>query len=142
MIKMEDKEYNQEDGFKLYQKKQVVVKAKRMEDAFKVETLENNAGETMHGKAGDYLIIGIRGEKYPCDAEIFHETYVPYEGFKYTDREILLIRFMNKYENLCREDRKEIACYVDRKPYTWNVVFLEIINKTELSQRMLEKVFK
>ena len=29
----------------------------------------------MKGKAGDYLIEGIKGELYPCDKEIFKETY-------------------------------------------------------------------
>jgi hypothetical protein len=30
---------------------------------------------TMRGKAGDYLIIGVHGEMYPCDKTIFEETY-------------------------------------------------------------------
>ncbi len=29
----------------------------------------------MEGKVGDYLITGIKGEKYPCRADIFKETY-------------------------------------------------------------------
>jgi hypothetical protein len=29
----------------------------------------------MYGEADDYLIIGVRGEIYPCDKEIFRETY-------------------------------------------------------------------
>jgi hypothetical protein len=26
------------------------------------------------GNAGDYLVTGIKGEQYPCDAEIFEEV--------------------------------------------------------------------
>lgn len=28
---------------------------------------------------GDFIITGVRGEKYPCKAEIFHLTYEPVE---------------------------------------------------------------
>lgn len=38
-----------------------------------VYTLE---GE-MTAKLGDYIIKGVRGECYPCDREIFEETYEP-----------------------------------------------------------------
>lgn len=38
-----------------------------------VYTLE---GE-MTAKLGDYIIKGVRGEFYPCDREIFEETYEP-----------------------------------------------------------------
>jgi len=41
-----------------------------MED-FKVHTLEG----VMQGKAGDYLMVGVRGELYVCDQDIFRETY-------------------------------------------------------------------
>lgn len=29
----------------------------------------------VHGKYGSYLVRGVRGELYVCDAEIFEETY-------------------------------------------------------------------
>jgi hypothetical protein len=29
----------------------------------------------LEGKVGDYLMIGIKGEMYPCDKDIFEETY-------------------------------------------------------------------
>jgi len=41
---------------------------------FEVDTLE---GEGLSGKAGDYLMRGVKGELYPCDREIFEETYAP-----------------------------------------------------------------
>lgn len=47
-----------------------------MEEPFSVETLEG----TMEGKAGDWLMIGVRGEMYPCDAEIFEQSYEPIQG--------------------------------------------------------------
>lgn len=54
----------------LYRKK-TLTKAVRMPEPFSVETLEG----TMEGKRDDYLMIGVNGEMYPCDAEIFAKTY-------------------------------------------------------------------
>ena len=56
-----------------YRKKPISVLAKQMKHPFEVETLEGR----MKGKAGDYLIRGVEGEMYPCDAGIFHKTYEP-----------------------------------------------------------------
>lgn len=36
-----------------------------------IETLEG----VMVANVGDYIIKGVKGEYYPCKAEIFHETY-------------------------------------------------------------------
>lgn len=36
-----------------------------------IETLEG----TMEGKPGCYVIKGVKGEFYPCDKEIFEQTY-------------------------------------------------------------------
>ena len=52
-------------------KKPVEVDARQMPDDFEVDTLEG----TMKGKAGDWLITGVGGEMYPCDAAIFEATY-------------------------------------------------------------------
>lgn len=41
-----------------------------------VRTLEG----TMRMEAGDWLITGIKGEKYPCKPDIFAATYEPVEG--------------------------------------------------------------
>lgn len=38
-----------------------------------IKTLEG----TMIAKAGDYIIKGVKGEIYPCKADIFEETYEP-----------------------------------------------------------------
>jgi len=51
--------------------KPIVVHATQLNFSFKVTTIE---GE-MSGKAGDYLVIGVDGEKYPVDKDIFEKTY-------------------------------------------------------------------
>jgi len=38
-----------------------------------IPTLEGN----MIGKVGDWLIRGVKGEFYPCKADIFEATYEP-----------------------------------------------------------------
>jgi len=54
-----------------FRKKPVVIKARRIYKPFRVQTKEG----IMSGKAGDWLIIGIEGEAYPCDHRIFEKTY-------------------------------------------------------------------
>lgn len=56
---------------KRYTKKPIPVRAMQISEEFIVDTLEGRHT----GKAGDYLMIGIRGERYPCDREIFEESY-------------------------------------------------------------------
>jgi len=58
-------------NFKVYKKKPVKIKAVQMNKEFEVETLEG----VLKGKVGDYLLQGVKGELYPCDKEIFEETY-------------------------------------------------------------------
>ena len=53
-------------------KRPIVVHAKRIDEAFRVNTLEGNYKQ---GKAGDYLMEGINGELYICDGSIFEKTY-------------------------------------------------------------------
>lgn len=52
-------------------KKPIVVNALKMLVDFEVDTLEG----THQGKAGDYLLKGIKGELYPVRKDIFEETY-------------------------------------------------------------------
>ena len=52
-------------------KKPIPIRCIHMSEAFEVTTLEG----TLIGKAGDYLMVGVRGELYPCAKEIFEETY-------------------------------------------------------------------
>ena len=58
-------------GYKLYRKKPLIVQAKEMKEDFEVDTLEG----VMQGKAGDFQIIGIKGERYPCARDIFLQSY-------------------------------------------------------------------
>jgi len=58
-------------NFKECRKKPVVVQAAQINEEFIVDTLEG----PLKGHAGDYLIIGVRGERYPIRQDIFEETY-------------------------------------------------------------------
>jgi hypothetical protein len=53
-------------------KRPIVINAKRIDEDFRVNTLEGNYKQ---GKAGDYLMKGIDGELYICDGPIFEKTY-------------------------------------------------------------------
>ena len=64
-------EYDRKVIFSSFRKKPITIKAAQMQDSFEVVTLEG-----LHsGGPGDYLIIGIEGEKYPCKKRIFEKTY-------------------------------------------------------------------
>lgn len=54
-------------------KKPIIVHALQLNfpEGFTVTTI---AG-TVTAKAGDYLMFGTNGEKYPCDKDIFEKTY-------------------------------------------------------------------
>ena len=55
-----------------YIKKPIPIHAIQIFEDFEVETLEG----IMKGHKFDYLITGIKGEKYPCDRDIFESSYV------------------------------------------------------------------
>lgn len=50
---------------------ELVLKVKNGVTCILIETLEG----TMEGKPGCYVIKGVKGEFYPCDKEIFEQTY-------------------------------------------------------------------
>lgn len=52
-------------------KKPLRVKCVQINEPFQVETLEG----TLEGKSGDWLMIGVNGEMYAIDDEIFKKTY-------------------------------------------------------------------
>ena len=52
-------------------KRPIPIRCLQMHEPFTVETKEG----TLSGQAGDYLMVGVRGEMYPCSKEIFEETY-------------------------------------------------------------------
>lgn len=59
-----------------YRKKPVVIYAKRLTERREIHTLEG----TMVGEPGDWLIIGVKGEQYPCKDAIFRATYENLDG--------------------------------------------------------------
>lgn len=66
------KTYDQPDlPFRKAVKKPIPINCVQMKEDFEVETAEG----TLRGKAGDYLMMGVNGELYPCSREIFEKTY-------------------------------------------------------------------
>ncbi len=57
--------------FQTAKKKPIAIKCAQISEPFEVETMEG----TMRGKAGDWLMIGVNGEKYVCDDAIFRKSY-------------------------------------------------------------------
>ena len=60
-------------GGNSYRKLPVTVEAIPLADKTSVET---DSG-TLVGQPGDWLVSGVNGSQYPCDAKIFEETYEP-----------------------------------------------------------------
>ena len=56
-----------------FKKKPLVVEAYQTKKTLKIKTLEG----VMTASPGDWIITGIRGEKYPCKPDIFKQTYDP-----------------------------------------------------------------
>ena len=54
-----------------FRKKPVVISAYQTDKELKIQTLE---GE-MTANVGDWIIIGVNGEVYPCKPDIFAKTY-------------------------------------------------------------------
>lgn len=73
------------EEWEAFRKKPVVIAAKEMKKPFCVSTIEGD----MEGKKGDYLIIGVEGEMYPCDQRIFKKTYEPVNR-RPTEKELTL----------------------------------------------------
>lgn len=61
------------EGVLKVRKKSLIVHAIQMNfpEGFEVTTKEGK----LCGKQGDYLMIGVEGEKYPIDKAIFEKTY-------------------------------------------------------------------
>lgn len=58
-----------------FRKKPVVIEAVRTEKMVSIETLEG----VMTANPGDWIITGIKGERYPCKPDVFAATYEPVE---------------------------------------------------------------
>lgn len=58
-----------------YRKKPVVIEATQTDVELTVETLEG----PLHASPGDWIITGVKGERYPCKPDVFAATYEPVE---------------------------------------------------------------
>ena len=58
--------------FKEAVKKPIKVRCAQINEPFEVDTLEGK----MIGQKGDWLMVGVNGELYPCADEIFKKTYI------------------------------------------------------------------
>lgn len=56
-----------------FRKKPVIIDAEQLIEDIIVPTLEGD----MRGHRGDWLITGVKGEKYVCRDDIFKMTYEP-----------------------------------------------------------------
>ncbi len=56
-----------------FRKRPVIIEAVRLTERVVIHTLEG----AMVGEPGDWLITGVKGERYPCKDEIFRLTYEP-----------------------------------------------------------------
>jgi hypothetical protein len=54
-------------------KKPVIIEAYQVFEEVNIETLEG----IMTASAGDWIVKGIHGEKYPVKPDIFQKTYEP-----------------------------------------------------------------
>lgn len=63
--------YKEDSQVKKYRKKPIIVEAYIANEEEYIKTLEG----TMKANKGDYIITGVKGEKYPCKPDVFKETY-------------------------------------------------------------------
>jgi hypothetical protein len=63
--------------FQKFRKKPVVILAKQLQEG-EMEFIHTLEG-TMQANPGDWIIIGVAGEMYPCRDDIFAKTYEPVE---------------------------------------------------------------
>ena len=70
MLKISSQNLSQYD-FKRAIKKSIPIRCLQIDEPFEVETMEG----VLRGKKGDWLMVGVSGEVYPCDREIFEKTY-------------------------------------------------------------------
>ena len=54
-----------------FRKKPIVVEAEQTLVEVYIATLEG----TMRAEPGDWIITGVKGERYPCKPDIFEATY-------------------------------------------------------------------
>ncbi len=63
--------YKEDSQVKKYRKKPIIVEAYIATKEEHIKTLEG----TMKADKGDYVITGVKGERYPCKPDVFKQTY-------------------------------------------------------------------
>lgn len=58
---------------KKFKKKPIIIEAYQTDKEIIIQTLEG----PLKADIGDWIITGIRGEKYPCKPDVFVKTYEP-----------------------------------------------------------------
>ena len=51
-----------------------------------------------------------------------------------------LHKFLDKYHGMWDEQRRKVCCELNEQIYSWNVVYLEVLNDTNLSKEMLKAI--
>jgi hypothetical protein len=59
-----------------FRKRPVEVEAYQVHEDLYIETLEGR----MHASPGDWIVVGVHGERYPVKPDIFEKTYEPVRG--------------------------------------------------------------
>ena len=49
-------------------------------------------------------------------------------------------KFLRVYANLPINVRKEIIAVINKKPLSWNVAYIEVVNNTKLGGKILKKL--
>ena len=63
--------YKEDSQVKKYRKKPIIVEAYIANEEEYIKTLEG----TMKANKGDYIITGVKGERYPCKPDVFKQSY-------------------------------------------------------------------
>ena len=63
-------------NFKRFMPRSIPKQAIQMPHDFQVTTLEG----VQTGSKGDWLMVGVNGERYICKDEVFQKTYFPIES--------------------------------------------------------------
>lgn len=53
-------------------------------------------------------------------------------------KEDLREKFLSIYSNIPLNVRKEIVLVLEKEPITWNVAYIEVLNNTEKSRKILK----
>ena len=58
-------------NFKEAIKRPIKIRCVQIDEDFEVETMEG----VLTGQKGDWLMVGVEGELYPCNGRVFEATY-------------------------------------------------------------------